>query len=124
MLLEKEKARFVLSFILAMLVIFIVYFRFKGTMATFLSRETGQKLYVLDYDASKTNVRYKTVINDRKLAVLHQHHVDIEDTPVDLLSLCPGVLENEVIEIITKWSNSSLCLLFFIEKVEDTIVYR
>ena len=54
-------------------------------MSRFISRESGQKLFILDYDERKTNVRYKTVINDNKLAVLHQHDVAIEDPPFDLL---------------------------------------
>ena len=41
--------------------------------------------------------RYKAVINDDKVALLHLQSVDTKDTPdVPQMSLCPGVLESEV----------------------------
>ena len=72
-------------------------------ITTFHSEEKGLKFSIENYDLRKTNVRYKAVINDAQLSVLHLQRVDIEDTQPDvsLLSLCPGVLESEV---------SSLCL--------------
>ena len=88
-------------------------------ISTFQCEVTGQRLRILDYDESRTNVRYKTVINDAQLAVLHLQTVDTEDTPdVSQLSLCPGVLESELVFPSTSITK------FFIEKVEDEIVYR
>ena len=48
---------------------------------TFECGETSQRLSILDYDENETNVRYKTVINDDQLAVLHLRTVRREDTP-------------------------------------------
>ena len=88
---------------------------------TFYHRGTGQRLSILDYDQSRTNnVRYRAVINDDQTAVLHLQSVDIKDSHQDVsqLSLCPGVLESDV--VVT----SSSITKFLIEKVEDEIVYR
>ena len=88
---------------------------------TFYHGETGQALRILGYDESKrsNNVRHKAVIDDDQLAVLHLQTVDTELTHQDVsqLSLCPGVLESDVVSSfsITK---------FLIEKVDDQIVYR
>ena len=47
-----------------------------------------------NYDLRKTNARYKAVINNAQLAVLHLQTVSTEDTSdVSQLSLCPGILE-------------------------------
>ena len=94
-------------------------------MVSFFQCEgTGQRLSILDYDDSRTNnVRYRAVINDDQVAVLHLQSVDIKDTPVSQLSLCPGVREADMSEIISQ-SASSVCALFLIEKAEEEIVYR
>ena len=86
---------------------------------TFYHGETGQRLSILDYDENRANVRYKAVINDAQLSVLHLQRVDTEDTQPDVsqLSLCPGVLESEVLE-----TNNVSKLL--IEKVGAEIVFR
>ena len=70
---------------------------------TFYHGETGQRLSILDYDEGRTNVRYKAVINDAQLSVLHLQSVDTEDTQPDVsqLSLCPGVLETEVLQTVS-----------------------
>jgi len=84
-------------------------------ITTFRSQENDEQLSILDYDVSKTNVRYKAVINDDQVAVLHVQRLGKLDTN---LSLCPGMLESRLQQII-----SSPCLLL-IEKAEDEIVYR
>ena len=91
--------------------------------SAFRCEENGQTLSILDYDVSRTNnVRYKAVINDDQVAVLHLQSVDVDtqDTPdVSQLSLCPGVLESEV-----PFESCSDSTRFLIEKGEDEIVYR
>ena len=88
-------------------------------ITTFQGENKDLKLSIEDCDFSKSNVRYKAVINDDQLAVLHLQTVDTELTHQDVsqLSLCPGVLESDVVSSfsITK---------FLIEKVDDQIVYR
>ena len=82
----------------------------------------GLKLSIENYDLRKTNVRYKAVINDDQVAVLHLQSVDVdtEVTPdVSLLSLCPGVKESEV-----PFESCSDSTRFLIEKAEGEIVYR
>ena len=93
-------------------------------MITLISKTGDQKLSVQDYDESKTNVRYKAVINDAQLAVLHLQTVDTEDTPdISHLSLCPGVLESEVLHLLSQSpvSNTLVCVMFLIEKLQTDI---
>ena len=95
-------------------------------MITLISETGDQKLSILDFDASRTNVRYKAVINDDQLVVLHLQTVGSEDSPdVSQLSLCPGVLESEILPLLSQsLSNTLVCVMFLIEKLEDHIVYR
>ena len=89
-------------------------------ISTFKSLFDHQRLSILDYDVTKTNVRYKAVINEDQLAVLHLQTVDdVKDTSdVSQLSLCPGVPESDVV-----FSSSSVTKLL-IEKSGDEIVLR
>ena len=89
-------------------------------ISTFCCEETGQRLSILGYDVTKTNVRYKAVINEDQVAVLHLQTVDdVKDTSdVSQLSLCPGVPESDVV-----FSSSSVTKLL-IEKSGDEIVLR
>ena len=89
-------------------------------ISTFCSVENGQRLSILEYDVTKTNVRYKAVINEDQVAVLHLQTVDdVKDTSdVSQLSLCPGVPESDVV-----FSSSSVTKLL-IEKSGDEIVLR
>lgn len=98
-------------------------------MITLISESGDQKLSILDYDESRTNnVRYKAVISDDQVAVLHLQSVDTKDPHHDLsqLSLCPGVLESEVLQILSHSpvSNTLVCVMFLIEKLQKEIVYR
>ena len=92
--------------------------------STFRCYVTDQRLTILDYDENKTNGRYRAVINEDKIAVLHLQSVDTEDTPVSQLSLCSGVLESNVLQLLTKSNFTDYLVQFFIEKVDDKIVYR
>ena len=78
---------------------------------------TSSSLSILDYDITKYSARYRAVVNDDQVVVVHLQTVDTKDTPLSQLSLCPGVPEAEVV------SYSSITK-FLIEKVEDEIVYR
>ena len=97
-------------------------------MISFTSARGDQRLSILDYDEKKTNARYRAVINDDQTAVLHLQSVDIKDSHQDVsqLSLCPGVLESEVLQLLSQApvSSSMACSLFIIENVEDRIMYR
>ena len=93
-------------------------------ISTFRCYVTDQRLTILDYDEKKTNGRYRAVINEDKVAVLHIQTVDTEDTSVSKLSLCPGVLESNVIQLLSFSSAADYLVQFFIEKVDNDIVYR
>ena len=100
-------------------------------ISTFQCRETDQRLAILDYNEENTrtnNLRYRAVINDDQTAVLQLQSVDIKDSHQDVsqLSLCPGVLESEVLQLLSQApvSNGLACSLFIIENVEDRIMYR
>ena len=92
--------------------------------ASFRCFVTDQRLTILDYDETKTNGRYRAVINEDKIAVLQLQSVDTEDTPVSQLSLCSGVLESNVLQLLSSSSTTNYFLQFLIEKVNDDIVYR
>ena len=95
-------------------------------ISIFQCQENDQRLTILEYEENKTNGRYRAVINEDKIAVLHLQSVDIKDTSVSKLSLCPGVLESEVLNLLSQSpvSSSLACSLFIIEKVEDRFMFR
>ena len=92
--------------------------------ASFRCYVTNQRLSILDYDETKTNGRFRAVINEDKIAVLQLQSVDTEDTPVSQLSLCSGVLESNVLQLLSSSSTTNYLVQFLIEKVNDDIVYR
>ena len=86
---------------------------------------TDQRLSILDYDENKTSGRYRAVINEDKIAVLQLQSVNSDDTPVSQLSLCPGVLESNVLQLLSSsLSTTDYLVQLFIEKVDNDIVYR
>ena len=89
-------------------------------ISTFISLLDHQRLSIIDFDVSKNHARYKAVINDDQLAVLHLQSVGAEDTPdVSQLSLCQGVLESAIpFEFFTDSRK------FLIERANREIVYR
>ena len=92
--------------------------------ASFRCYVTNKRLSILDYDETKTNGRYRAVINEDKIAVLQLQSVDTEDTPVSQLSLCSGVLESNVLQLLSSSSTTNYLVQFLIEKVNNDIVYR
>ena len=87
-------------------------------ISTFKSLFDHQRLSILDYDVTKTNVRYKAVINEDQVAVLHLQTVDTEDSSdVSQLFLCPGVPEADLF-------GSPAMEKLLIEKSGDEIVFR
>ena len=86
--------------------------------------ETGERLTILDYDENKTNGRYRAVINEDKVAVLHLKSVDTDNTPVSKLFLCSGILESKVLQLISTSSTTDYLVQLFIEKVHENIIYR
>ena len=78
----------------------------------------ASSLSILDYDITKSSARYRAVVNDDQVVVVHLQSVDTKDTPVSQLSLCPGVLESYMV-----FSSTSITSML-IEKAEDEIVYR
>ena len=93
-------------------------------ISTFRCYVTDQRLTILDYDEKKTNARYRAVINEDKIAVLHLQIVDTEDTTVSQLSLCSGIIEADVQQLFSSSSDINYLTQIFIEKVADNIVYR
>ena len=92
--------------------------------ASFRCYMTDQRLSIVDYDETKTNARYRAVINEDKVAVLQLQTVDTEDTPVSQLSLCSGIMESDVLQFLSSSSTTNYLVQLFIEKVNDDIVYR
>ena len=92
--------------------------------ASFRCYVTDQRLSILEYDETRTNGRYRAVINEDKIAVLHLQSVDIKDTSVSQLSLCSGILESNVLQLLSKSNSTDYLVQFFIEKIDHDIVYR
>ena len=91
----------------------------------FQCQESGQRLSILEFDEEKINGRFRALFNEDKVAVLQLHTIETEDTPLSQLSLCPGVLESEVLVALShSLANSLACSLFLIEKAEERIMYR
>ena len=90
-------------------------------ISRFYCGEIDQKLSVLDYDGSRTSGRWRAMVNDDQVTVLHLQSVAVRDTPVSHLSLCPGVKETDVHGIFSQTITDNLVL---IEKEEEDIVYR
>ena len=93
-------------------------------ISTFRCYVTDQRLTILDYDEKKTNARYRAVVNEDRIAVLHLQTVDTEDTTVSQLSLCSGILESDVQQLFSSSSDINYLTQILIEKVADNIVYR
>ena len=94
-------------------------------ISTFYHGESGQSLGILDYDQSRTNnVRYRAVINEDTVAVLQLQSVDVGNIPVSLLSLCPGIQESEFHQFLSDTIDKTDLGQFFIERVDDKILYR
>ena len=94
-------------------------------ISTFRCYVTDQRLTILDYDENKTDGRFRAVINEDKIAVLQLQSVNSDDTPVSQLSLCPGVLESNVLQLLSSsLSTTDYLVQLFIEKVDNDIVYR
>ena len=88
--------------------------------------ESGQRLSILEYDDKKTNGRFRALINEEKVAVIQLQTFETADTPdVSQLSVCPGVLESEVLVALSQsLANSLACSLFLIDNAEDRVTYR
>ena len=95
-------------------------------MISFTSARGDQRLSILDYDEKKTNARYRAVINEDKIAVLQLQSVDTDsNSDLSQLSLCPGVLESNVLQLLSSsLSTTDYLVQSFIEKVDNDIVYR
>ena len=99
------------------------YSRAKRMISTFRCYVTDQRLTILDYDENKTDGRYRAVINEDKIAVLQLQSVDTDsNSDLSQLSLCPGVLESNVLQLLS--STTDYVVQLFIEKVDNDIVYR
>ena len=93
-------------------------------MASFRCYVTDQRLSILEYDDSRNNGRYMAVINEDKVAVIQLQTVETADTSVAKLSLCVGLPESNVLQLLSTSSTKHFLVQFYIEKVDDDIVYR
>ena len=91
-------------------------------ISRFYCWEIDQRLDILEYDGTKCSGRYRAVIDGDQATVLQLQSVDTKDVPLSELSLCPGLTEKEVLQVISHSDNQIGRLL--IEKVEEEIVYR
>ena len=88
---------------------------------------TDQRLMILDYDSTKNHGKYRALVNEEQVAVLQLqlHHQDGKKTPLSQLSLCPGLQESEVLQLLSPDSVTKKYLVqICIEKIGDDIVYR
>ena len=92
----------------------------------FQCQESGQRLSILEFDNKNINGRFRALINEDEVVIIQIQTVKTADTPdVSQLSLCPGVLESEVLVALSQsLANSLSCSLFLIEKAEERIMYR
>ena len=94
-------------------------------ISRFYCGEIDQRLGILEYDGTKSSGRYRAVIDGDQATVLHLQSVDTKAVPVSDLALCPGLLETELLELLSQSPTTSLaCIMFLIERVEEDICYR
>ena len=92
--------------------------------ASFRCYVTDQRLSILDYDETRNNGRYRAIVNEDKVAVLQLQTVETAGTSVAKLSLCSGLPESNVLQLLSSSSTKHFLVQFYIEKVDDDIVYR
>ena len=94
-------------------------------ISPFYCGKIDQRLDILEYDGTKCSGRYRAVIDGDQATVLQLQSVDTKDVPLSHLSLCPGLNETEVLEILSQSPAASLAFAdFLIERVQQRIVYR
>ena len=92
--------------------------------ASFRCCITNQRLSILDYDEKKTNGRFRALVNEDKMAVIQLQAVETADTPLSQLSLCPGILESSIPQLLSSSPSTNYLTRFCIEKLDEDIVYR
>ena len=72
------------------------------------------------------SVRYPAMINDNQFVVMQMSSVDSSvGDDLDMMTLCTGSLETEILPLLT--SNvfaTEVCIMFYIEKIGQHVVYR
>ena len=76
--------------------------------------------------AKEETVRCPAQINDNQFVVMQMSSVDSSvGDDLDMMTLCTGSLETEILPLLT--SNvfaTEVCIMFYIEKIGQQVVYR
>merc|ERR1719450_1371963 len=73
-----------------------------------------------------STVRCPALINDTRLVVMQMSSVDssVGDN-LDMMTLCTGSLETEILPLLTSSVFATeVCIMFYIEKIGQQIMYR
>ena len=100
-------------------------------LSKFICNENDNQLEILDFLPPKQSdfVRCPALINNTQLVVMQMSSVDmmfnVDISSMNMMSLCTGSLETEILPLLT--SNvfaTEVCIMFYIEKMGQQIVYR
>ena len=72
------------------------------------------------------SVRYPAMINDNQFVVMQMSSVDSSvGDDLDMMTLCTGSLETEILPLLTSSVFATeVCIMFYIEKIGQNVVYR
>ena len=72
------------------------------------------------------SVRYPAMINDNQFVVMQMSSVDSSvGDDLDMMTLCTGSLETEILPLLTSsLFATEVCIMFYIEKNGQQIIYR
>ena len=98
-------------------------------LTKFTSPDCKQQFEIFNFDSPKPGDDKSCValVNDNQLVVMKMADVsnDVQCEDLSLLNLCPGLLETEVLPLISSSQiKSEIYSLVFIERCSQHIVYR
>ena len=94
----------------------------------FVCQELGDQMQIQDYKLpdGDGSVRYPALINNNQFVVMQMSSVENSvDNHLDMMTLCSGSLETEVLPLLTSSIFATeVCVKFYIEKIGQQVVYR
>ena len=101
-------------------------------LSEFICKENPNLQFrILDYEHEQFNkckgsARYPAIMNDNQFVVMQMSSVDSSvGDDLDMMTLCTGSLETEILPLLTSSVFATeVCIMFYIEKIGQNVVYR
>ena len=89
----------------------------------------GWQIQVVDYKPPEKDERsrFAAKVNNNQLVVMQMNSVDDSlSDDLDMMTLCSGYLETEILPILTSsiTSATEACVMFYIDKIGHQVMYR